>query len=264
MKTILVRLAALITLVFCNALILAQDDNRIAYGELAEGEITIQQYETQYSFEANAGDIIRAVLAPKQSSFGWSDWHKPELILLDSNLDVIVALHSHDSATVIQELEETGEYHLIATGWGGRTENTGKFSLRLERIPILTDGAVTNCEASSDRGAHYAVRADGDFAIAYQHTQGAFRPEVSVNVIANDPYHCDIDSGPSCQSGSTASNMYDVAALSGSWLESGTIEVKVKSGISRLYIVQVAKPEWSFYENKKTAKFTLELNKSDS
>ena len=70
--------------------------------------------------------------------------HQPEVVLLDSNMNVILALHACESTVLIHKLEETGEYHLIATSWGGRTEhNFGKFELRLEQIPFLEAGIST-------------------------------------------------------------------------------------------------------------------------
>ena len=259
-------LFALLTLFCCNALILAQENNRIAYGETVQGEITVRQYEAHYTFEGQAGDIIQASLNPRRSSsmsdLNWSNWYHPELILLDARLDVIVALHSYNTATVLQELPETGEYHLIVTGWGGRNKNVGKFDLLLEQVPLLENGAALACEASSGASRHYAVRAESDFAVSYHHIDGDFRPVVSVSVIDNDPYRCGIDSD-SCSREGVDSNMYDIAALSGSWLESGAVEVKANDA-HQLYIVQVAKSEWHYSNEDETANITLELNISES
>ncbi len=260
-KTIIVTL---IGLFFCVMPTLAQEDAFIAYGATVQGEITVDDYEQVYRFEGNAGDLIRAALLPKRDSIGWSNWYQPEILLLDSDLHVIVALHAHESAVLIQELTEIGVYHIIATGWGGRSEdNVGKFELSLERVPFLVDGEVADCEASNQLGKHYAVKTDSDFQITYEHIEGAFRPEVSVNVIAEDPYSCGIDT-PNCSSDANGSNLHDVAVLSGSWLDSGTMEVKAKPAARGLFIIQVAKGEWDFRHESIDAKFTLELNLSDS
>ena len=144
-----------------------------------------------FTFEGRAGDIIRAVLTPQASSSGFGGWwYQPEILLLDENEDLLAELHSYESVVLIQQLEETGEYHIIATGWGGRSaDNVGKFGLLLEQVPILLDGEVVEGEASRQRGRHYAVQADKDFEIAYDHIGGAFFPTISVNVLAEDPYH---------------------------------------------------------------------------
>ena len=261
MKTLLITL---VTMLFCSVLVQAQDDNVIAYGESVQGEISVQDYEALYSFEGNAGDIIRAVLTPSNGTLGWSSWYQPELILLDSEMTVIIALHAHEYAALIHVLQESGEFHLIATGWGGRTDDkVGKFDLRLDHVPLLLEGTVTACEASTELPLHYALRADGDFSIAYEHTEGKFYPEVSVNVIASNPYQCSLDSD-SCSSDSSGANLHDAALLSGLWLQSGTMNVKPDSSRSDLYIIQVGKREWDHHDQKKTAKFTLELNATDS
>ncbi|MCY4070423.1 MAG: hypothetical protein OXG60_03930 [Chloroflexi bacterium] len=254
----------LIGLLLCVMPTLAQEDSFIAYGATVQGEITVGEYEQLYGFNGAAGDLIRAALMPIQNSFGWSNWYQPEILLLDSKMNVIAALHAHGSAVLIHELTEIGVYHLIATGWGGRSEdNVGEFELTLERIPFLVDGEVTDCEASKRLGKHYAVRTDSDFQIAYEHIEGAFRPQVSVNVIAEDPYSCGIDT-PNCSSDANGSNLHDVALLSGSWLDSGTIDVKAKPAARGLFIVQVARSEWDYHHDNARVKFTLELNLSDS
>ena len=261
MKALLV---SLVTFLFCIVLVQAQDDNVIAYGQTVHGEISVQDYETHYSFQGNGGDIIRAVLTPSNGTFGWSSWYQPEVILLDSEMNVILALHAHEYAALIHELQESGEYHLIATGWGGRTDdNVGKFDLHLDQVPLLPESTVTTCEASTELPLHYAVRADGDFSIAYEHTAGKFYPEVSVNVIASNPFQCSLDNN-SCYSDSSGANLHDVALLGGLWLQSGTMNVKPDSSRTDLYIVQVGKREWEHYDQKKTAKFTLELSATDS
>lgn len=261
MKTIVVTL---IGLFLCFMPTLAQEDSFIAYGETVQGKITVDEYERRYSFEGKAGDLIRADLLPEGDFYNWSSWHEPEILLLDSEMNVITALHAHESAVLIHELTETNVYHLIATGWGGRSkDNVGAYQLSLERIPLLVDGEVTDCEASSQLGAHYAVRTDSDFQITYARLEGVFRPEVSVNVIAEDPYSCGINT-PNCSSDVNGANLHEVAVLSGIWLDSGTIDVRAKPLAKGLFIVQVAKGEWDYHNEKSSAKFTLTLNLSDA
>ena len=262
MKTMLVTL---ITLFLSAALAIAQDDNLIAYGEMLQGEITVTEYERHYTFEGRAGDIIRAVLTPQASSSGFGGWwYQPEILLLDENEDLLAELHSYESVVLIQQLEETGEYHIIATGWGGRSaDNVGKFGLLLEQVPILLDGEVVEGEASRQRGRHYAVQADKDFEIAYDHIGGAFFPTISVNVLAEDPYQCGLDA-TSCSSDSGGANLHAVAALSGIWLDSGTLNVNFRPSAPDLFIVQVAKREWDHSDDISSAKYTLELKVADS
>ncbi len=165
---------------------------------------------------------------------------------------------------LICELADTSEYHLIATSWYGRTkDNVGKFELILETVLELVDGEVLDYEASSTIGKHYFVRTDRDFSIAYQHSDGRFRPEVSVNVIAQNPYQCGIDL-PSCSGSRASSNLHAVAALNGAWLEAGTLEVKAKSPSNEIYLVAVTKQKWSHFDGERRASFTLALNRSDT
>ena len=81
---------------------------------------------------------------------------------------------------------------------------------------------------------------------------------MSVGIIADDPYQCAIDN-TSCSSDGGGSNLHDVAKLSGAWLQSGTINVRVKSSSPELYIVEVDKQEWGHYDRTRKAEFTLEL-----
>ena len=262
MKIILVTL---MTLFFSAALAVAQDDNLIAYGEAVQGEITVTEYERHYIFEGRAGDIVRVMLAPQRSSHGFGGgWYHPAILLLDSNKKLVEELHSYDSVVLIQQLEESDEYHIIATGWNGRTEdNVGRFELLLEQVPFLVDGEVLEGEASRQQSRHYAVQVDSDFEIAYDHVGGAFLPTVSVNVIADDPYQCGLGT-TSCSSDSGEANLHDVAALSGVWLDSGTIRVSLQPSAPDLFILQVAKREWDYNDNNSSAKYTLELNVADS
>ena len=261
MKMIVLTIA---TCLLCSSLIQAQDENVIAYGETARGEITLNEFESLYSFEGVAGDLVGAELTSRDSSFDWSAWHQPEVILLDFNMNVILALRSYESTVLIQKLEKTRVYHLIATSWGGRTENNiGEFELRLELIPILEAGIKRECEASNQRAKYYVVRTDRDFQISYEHVEGAFRPEVTVNVIAEDPYQCGIDR-PNCSSDSKGANLHAIASLGGAWLDTGEIAVQVKPSAPDLFIAQVAKRRWDHGDAKQSARFTLKFKVSDA
>ena len=254
------RWLLIVTMLACwSALARAQDPSAIAYGDAVTGEISVRDYEALYRFEGEAGDIVKIVLKPVNDYYGWSSWYHPALLLLNADDDVIAELHAFDSAALIQALPATGMYQIIATGWNGRTKDqVGAFELTLEELAELTPGEALECAASTDESQHYVVKADRDFSIAYVLTDGYFRPEVSVGVIAEDPYQCAIDT-ESCSSDSGGANLHDVAKLSGVWLQSGTIHVKVKSASLELFIVEVDKQEWGHYERKRTAKFTLEL-----
>lgn len=254
------RLMLILMMVFCwSALALAQDAGAIAYGDAVEGEISVKDYEAFFRFEGEAGDVVRVGMTPASEPFGWSHWYHPALLLLNTDGDVIAELHSYDSAAMIQVLPATGMYQIIATGWYGRsTDQVGAFELTLEELAELRPGEALEGIASTDKSQHYVVKADRDFSIAYVLTDGDFRPEVSVGLIADDPYQCTIDS-TSCFSDSGGSNLHDVAKLSGVWLQSGTINVRVKSSSPELYIVEVDKQERGHYDRTRKAEFTLEL-----
>ena len=64
MKMIVLTIA---TCLLCISLIQAQDENVIAYGETARGEITLNEFESLYSFEGVAGDLIRAELSRRMT-----------------------------------------------------------------------------------------------------------------------------------------------------------------------------------------------------
>ncbi|MCY4464840.1 MAG: hypothetical protein OXE46_04815 [Chloroflexi bacterium] len=241
------------------ALVRADDAGEIAYGDLVKGEISVRDYEALYCFEGEAGDVVKIFLKPANDSYSWSGWYHPALLLLNADGDVIAELHSYDSAAMIQALPATGRYQIIATGWHGRTrDEVGAFDLSLEALAELKPGEALAGAASTDESQHYVVQADRDFSITYRLTDGDFRPEVSVGVIAEDPYQCSIDS-TSCSSDSGGSNLHDVAKLSGVRLQSGRLSARVNSSAAEVYIVEVDKQEWYHYERKQTAEFTLEL-----
>lgn len=254
------RILLILMMAFCwSVLACAQDAGAIAYGDAVKGEISVRDYEAFFRFEGEAGDIVKVGMTPASEPLGWSHWYHPALLLLNADGDVIAELHSYDSAAMIQILPATGMYQIIATGWYGRTKDeVGAFELTLEELVELKPGEVVECMASTDESQHYVVKADRDFSIAYVLTDGDFRPEVSVGIIADDPYQCAIDS-TSCSSDSGGSNLHDVAMLSGAWLQSGTINVRVKSSSPELYIVEVDKQEWGHYDRTRKAEFTLEL-----
>ena len=265
MKSLLI---ILIAVMLSGALTMAQADTMLALGETVTGEITIDKYEALYSFEGQAGQIIRAVMRPRNPpmggySTGW--WSHPALLLLDADKRVMAELHTHETAALIVEVPATSQYYLIATGWYGRVkENVGKFDLLLEEVPELPLGETVDCEVSSDMGKHYALRADGDFAITYRYGAGEFRPQISVNIIADDPYSCGIDSSH-CTSDADYANLHEVAALSGARLTGGTLEVAANPAANELYIVEVGKEPWSYFysDSPKSASFTLELQRLD-
>ena len=260
-------LMILIAMLLPGALTMAQAETMLALGETVSGEITIDDYEALYSFEGQAGQIIRALMTPQNPDFGGyhtSWWSYPALLLLDAQKRVIAELHTHESAALIHELPADGKYYLIATGWYGRVkENVGKFDLLLEELVELPFGVAVECEVSSDAGKHYALRAEGDFAITYRYSSGDFRPQISVNVIADDPYSCGMDTSH-CASDADFANLHKLASLSGAWLTSGTMAVAAKAAAG-LYIIEVGKEPWSyFYADKPTsASFTLEVNRLD-
>ena len=254
------RLMLVLMIVFCgSALALAQDAGAIAYGDAVEGEISVKDYEAFFRFQGEAGDVVRVGMTPASEPFGWSHWYHPALLLLNADGDVIAELHSYESAALIQVLPATGMYQIIATGWYGRsTDQVGAFELTLEELTELKPGEALEGTASSDKSQHFFVKADRDFSIAYVLTDGDFRPEVSVGLIADDPYQCSVDS-TGCSSDSGGSNLHDVAKLSGAWLQSGRLDVSVKPSVAQLYIIAVDKHEWGHYDRTRKAEFSLEL-----
>jgi hypothetical protein len=148
--TRLVRLACLatwiVTLVMpVPRLVLAQE--RIAYGQTVDGQITRENFRVIFAFEGREGDIIDAVLARTEGTLD------PLLILTDDQNTLLAIDDDGASSSAVGSAEggpddyaaaitslrlgRDGLYFLIATRFGqDRGLTTGRFTLSLTRVGV--------------------------------------------------------------------------------------------------------------------------------
>jgi hypothetical protein len=121
---------------FATAPVRAQDGN---FGEFVEGSIT---------FEGEAGEIILVEMHPAPGTYDLD----PELALENSAGDVI---YTNDdaaglSAVIVTELEEAGEYTIVATRSGGEDgSSTGDFVLRVQTVTPVAVGETNTATITS-------------------------------------------------------------------------------------------------------------------
>ena len=211
--------AALLILALLTLPAGAELDNLLAYGDVARGEISNRQFEIEYRFEAEEGDVISVSMESRDSDA----FRYPSLLLLSEDFELLAATHARSQVRIFHDVRADGVYLLFATRRLARAgPGEGGFSLLLERVAQLPAGQARCESVSGDSQRHYAIRANSDFELAYRFEGGGFRPEVTVNAI-------DVESG----------KLESIAQLSGGRLEYGRIGLAVASDSPRLYILRL-------------------------
>lgn len=233
---------AMMIAVFSLSLVSAQGES-LAYGDEVEGEITNQSFEVEYSFEGSAGDVVLLSLVPEDTFDGLSN---PTLILLDSEFEVLETVSaSFSSANIIYELDADGTYNVIATREDGRSgDSAGPYTLSLDTATLMSMGEPVEVEVSSEGPVIVvAFKPDGEFDLKYNHVDGDFYPEVSLNKIESGLF------------GDT--NLTTLATLYGPEMQRGTVGlVESAEGI---YIITIAEAAFDFNFQEVTATVSLEI-----
>jgi hypothetical protein len=246
MKKLIISI--ILTMSLCVS-VFGQEKKLLEYGESVEGEITDKDFEVEYLFNANEGDVIAIELSP-EDSFG--DFSQPSIILLDSEFNVLETVDANISnATLVYEIETSGEHLILATRQNGRAgEKVGAYTLKLDLVTILVDGQEIEDSSSSSFVQYYAVNTDADFDVSYIYKGGDFFPEISINIINEGLF--------------SNNNLESIALATGDRLERSTIGVNVKSTSPHLYIVKIGEKLFDFNFSEKTVEYSIKLTVLDS
>jgi hypothetical protein len=128
----------------------AQDDvNEIAYGDEIEGEITADQFELDYVFMGNEGDLVMIQMLPTSNTSQLD----PKLQLKSDTGEILVENDDfiYPSAVLITSLPAEGEYTITATRFDGQDGDTeGGYTLRLTLVEPLTLGETIDTQILAD------------------------------------------------------------------------------------------------------------------
>lgn len=236
MRKVLILLA-----LFVLALPVMAQDNVLAYGDSAEGEITSREFEVEYTFEGAADDIIVVELVPEDDFDGLD---QPSLILLSAENDVLTSVDaSIGTATLVYELPDDGEYVILATRQDGRSgESEGAYTLTLDTVPLIAPGEPVKGDMNNEETNYFALHMDTSFLVVYEHVEGDFYPEISLNIVESEFFSND--------------NLMAVATMSGDQLSAGALG---HDGTSGLVVIRVGAPLFAFSFETETVSYTLEV-----
>lgn len=241
-KATLVTLLLLILSLFVTAV--SAQDGTLAYGDVAEGEITSQKFEYEYSFEAKSGDVVILIMAAVDI-FG--DLDSPLIDLLDSQNNLVGSTanqFSFNTATLAIEIPADGTYLAIATRQDGRSgDSVGAFTFSLLNPPVIAAGTPVTGSVSSENEQvnYYVVKNDSPFSIFYTKTAGDYFPELKISLIDT-----------------TNSGLKPVGFLSG---EAMTVGAVGNFAADTAYVVTVGSPDayYFFAFDPVTADYQVEL-----
>jgi hypothetical protein len=219
-KRLIVLMLALLALLGMTAMVTAQEG--ISYGDVITGEITDQEFEIEYSFEAAAGDLVVVEMRRADTD---SELYNADLIVVNPAGDVVADTTdyygSNGAQAVVLFEAEDGEYTILATRDGGRGgSEVGNFILRLLLVDELTAKPIEGQMGTEALDAYYAIRADGNMDVSYTWLDGNYAPLMQVRSLEDMGYPSD-----------------QTASVSGTLLNTATINLTAEDG--QLLLVSV-------------------------
>ncbi len=207
----------------------------IKYGQTVKGEITAGSPSVEYTFKAEANDVV--VIRMKQD--GTDSSVAPRLTLKNASGETIA--DSKDQISVFSvslagQLTDGGEYTLVASS--SDDTSTGKFQLDLAKAKVLTPGTPEQDKSSSDTFAYYAYTTDSPFNVVYAKQDGDFSPAIVANRVVNY-------------------EMKGVAELSGEQVSGGSLGIKPIQ--KDLYIVSVGEGTFDINFSTVSASYTISI-----
>lgn len=164
-----------------------KEDNLIAYGDTAAGEITNANFEAVFTFEGKADDVVVIQLvASDTASFD------PYLYLTTGDNELVAENDDYNNlnSRIVTILPEDGTYQIIAARLGERTgTGEGAFTLTLESsqtsaVGVAMEGTV---EQGEEAPSHiFAVETDGLYTITYNVVRGDYYPSLRVDFLGSD------------------------------------------------------------------------------
>jgi hypothetical protein len=241
------RLLMILTLIFAASLsaVRAQEETQDVISTF-EGEMTEDEYEFEYTFEAEEGQVIAALFTDVSEG---ATLTAPTLRLENPAGDVIadstVNFFSFGNISLFANANSSGTYTLTLGRMDGETgTDVGEFTIDVLAVPFLEAGSVVSGSAASgQRAGYYAVSSDSPWGVSYVKGEGDMNIGVSVNSID-----------------SQAGTLTALASAEGDSLTEATLGVFETEDT---YIVTVGEPDSffgiSFSFEDTSADYTIEL-----
>jgi hypothetical protein len=224
----LLSTAALLITAFGLSVFSVHAQESVEYGDIVEGEMTNDEFEFEYSFEGEEGDVVVIILTPVEL---YDELINPIMILENPEGDTIGdttdAFVFGGPLILAAELDQSGKQTLFVTRQDKEDgESVGEFTIEFILLEVLeVDEALEGELKSESRAQYYAVKTDNDFAINWIRGDGDMLVRVSVNEIDN------------------SNGLTEIGGADGSQL------TEVAFGIfegGETYIVSIAEPLFSF------------------
>lgn len=173
-------------LIFALLLVLtasvAAQERTLTLNEPTTDEMTLEDYEFVYHFNAKAGDVVMVEFSTEILG----DLDRSKLILQSSNGRPLAENDSPLSISrLFAELQNDDTYSLIVTrpdGAGG--DDVGEFSILVRLVTEMElNSPITDAINGEAPDRYYLYRGRDNFYLSYQRTAGEMRQEISINTI---------------------------------------------------------------------------------
>lgn len=238
-----------IVLVLTTALIagvvVAQDDeNHLEYGAEVNAVITNRTFEILYTFDGQAGDIVRIeMFADANTDLD------PQLFLGTQDNTLLISnddAYNRDSRIVFR-LPQDATYVIIAARLSGRFgSGGGGYTLRLDKVDPITIGVTSEGRVSSQGQPPvliFVAESTGTYTISYRHIQGRYYPAFIMARLSVD-----------------SSYPEEVGRIDGLELESGAITLNLNA--DDLYTLSLVRSNYNYSSDDETALYTIRVDET--
>lgn len=211
-------------------------DNAIAYGETLTGELDNRDFEIEYGFIGEEGDVV---IIQMQSPELGGPMEYPALMLLDTEAAVVGSDDNYGSVILVYKLTQSGEYTIIATRRDGRAGTSiGEYNLTLLKAQDAL-GQNLSGKVDNETVVFYVVDTSAPFTVNYTR-EGDFYPEIAINITDNGVPET-------------------VASIAGK-VNGGSLFIDPKALGSDLVLIRIAEAPFDYNFDIVTADVTIEVN----
>ena len=244
----LLIVTVLLTLLYPATLITAQEETKtpvITYGETASGEISNLNFDVEYFFEGEAGDVIVITMFRSETA----DFD-PYLYLTTTENEVLA---SNDdffdrNSQIVARLPETRTYQIVATRLGERTgSGQGAYQVTLEKAQPFSSGVTVEgtVEAEQMSAGHVFVpEAAGIYTVTYKQVRGDFYPALVISRIAPDSTYTE-----------------EIARLSGQTLRGGSLVLEIE--MDSIYIINLQADYYNYETAGTSSVYTINVEEAE-
>jgi hypothetical protein len=180
----LLALASLLALALFPAATIAQDGST---GEDRQviGQITDDNYVLLYPFEGSEGEVVVVEFRPTDAL---GDLNNPLVYIENAAGEVLVQSEEGRSRiTLALLLPADDDYTIVVTRSGGpEGTSRGEFMLNLHRLPALVVGDEVEGTITNEESRFFLLHSETPLEIDFSIKSGDFRPELSLDTIAED------------------------------------------------------------------------------